>query len=106
MTITAKAVDQINKIKLENNMPILRLKVEGGGCYGIMYKMALDDHKGPEDILIAGSLNDFPVIAHQKMIPFLTDVTLDFDDGLNGAGFVFSNPNAKAACGCGASFKV
>ena len=27
-------------------------------------------------------------------------------DGLNGKGFVFENPNAKKACGCGTSFSI
>ncbi|MEC7885014.1 MAG: iron-sulfur cluster assembly accessory protein, partial [Chloroflexota bacterium] len=26
--------------------------------------------------------------------------------GQNGKGFVFENPNAKKACGCGTSFSV
>ena len=33
-------------------------------------------------------------------------VTLDFEDGLKGKGFVFKNPNATNTCGCGESFSV
>jgi iron-sulfur cluster assembly protein/iron-sulfur cluster insertion protein len=30
--------------------------------------------------------------------------SLDFNDGLQGAGFAISNPNASRSCGCGQSF--
>jgi iron-sulfur cluster assembly protein len=32
--------------------------------------------------------------------------TIDFVDGLQGAGFKVDNPNVIAACGCGSSFRV
>ena len=37
---------------------------------------------------------------------YLIGMTLDFDGGLHGQGFTFSNPNATKTCGCGASFAV
>ncbi|MDA8148273.1 MAG: iron-sulfur cluster insertion protein ErpA, partial [Actinomycetota bacterium] len=30
--------------------------------------------------------------------------TLDYNDGLQGAGFHVTNPNATRTCGCGSSF--
>ena len=30
--------------------------------------------------------------------------TLDYRDGLQGAGFHITNPNATRTCGCGSSF--
>jgi iron-sulfur cluster assembly protein/iron-sulfur cluster insertion protein len=30
--------------------------------------------------------------------------TLEFKDGLQGAGFSINNPNATRSCGCGQSF--
>ena len=36
----------------------------------------------------------------KKSFIFLAGTTLDYSDGLNGKGFVFSNPNAKKSCGC------
>ena len=36
---------------------------------------------------------------------FLRDATLDFQDGLTGAGFRIVNPNAARTCGCGTSFE-
>ena len=34
------------------------------------------------------------------------ELVKDYTTGLNGKGFVFTNPNAKATCGCGESFTV
>jgi len=34
----------------------------------------------------------------------LTGASLDFTDGLQGAGFHITNPNATRTCGCGNSF--
>ena len=33
-------------------------------------------------------------------------MTLDYEGGLNGQGFLFANPNATRTCGCGSSFAV
>ena len=34
----------------------------------------------------------------------LKGATLDYKDGLQGAGFAINNPNAQRSCGCGQSF--
>ena len=34
----------------------------------------------------------------------LGGASLDFNDGLQGAGFSINNPNATRSCGCGQSF--
>jgi iron-sulfur cluster assembly protein len=105
--LTEKAIAQIEKIKQEKQKPILRLKVESGGCAGIMYRMLLDEKIGEDDVIIHGAgYQGLVAITMKKMEPFFDEVTLDFEDGLEGRGFVFSNPNAKNACGCGASFRV
>ena len=39
--------------------------------------------------------------ASQEM---LGGATLDYKDGLQGAGFAINNPNAQRSCGCGQSF--
>jgi len=36
----------------------------------------------------------------------LNGTELDYQDGLQGKGFTFSNPNATRSCGCGESFSV
>jgi len=36
----------------------------------------------------------------------LRNATVDFTDGLTGAGFKITNPNAVRSCGCGSSFEM
>jgi iron-sulfur cluster assembly accessory protein len=37
---------------------------------------------------------------------YLGDVTIDYVETLEGAGFKFNNPNVKSTCGCGQSFSA
>ena len=46
------------------------------------------------------------VMVDKKSYIYLVGTELEFSDGLNGKGFVFTNPNAKKSCGCGTSFSV
>ncbi|NTU64531.1 MAG: iron-sulfur cluster assembly accessory protein, partial [Chloroflexi bacterium] len=39
-------------------------------------------------------------------LEYLYGATIDYVDGLMGAGFRIDNPNAVAACGCGSSFRT
>ena len=88
----------------EMKEPGLRIKVKGGGCSGLMYEMKFDDglHEGDELFEQDG----FRVYIDKKSLFFLNGSELDYKDGLTGAGFKFSNPNAKSSCGCGESFSV
>ena len=52
------------------------------------------------------SIEGLTVHVDPKSLFYLGGTTLDFSDGLNGRGFVFSNPNAVRTCGCGNSFGV
>ena len=82
----------------------LRVAVKGGGCSGLMYSLSIDENAAETDVVIANG--DVRVIVDRKSKLFLHGLTLDYTTGLNGKGFVFSNPNAKATCGCGESFTV
>ena len=37
---------------------------------------------------------------------YLKGMAVDFDDSLQGKGFIFINPNATNTCGCGESFSM
>ena len=81
----------------------LRLGVIGGGCSGLSYDMAFSEIR-PDDKVI--DFAGFKVLLDPKSTIYLQGVTLDFQDGLQGKGFVFGNPNASNTCGCGESFSV
>ena len=54
----------------------------------------------------AENTNLVKVVVNKKSYLYLVGTTLDFSGGLNGKGFVFSNPNAGRTCGCGESFSL
>lgn len=81
----------------------LRLSVVGGGCSGLSYEMDFSEQR-PSDTVI--EFDGFSVLLDPKSTIYLKGITLDFQDGLQGKGFVFSNPNATNTCGCGESFSV
>ena len=83
----------------------LRVKVTGGGCAGLEYKLDFEKNPPtPKDILIetAGAR----VLVDQKSALFVSGSTIDFVDAMIGGGFKLHNPNATATCSCGASFSV
>jgi iron-sulfur cluster assembly protein len=81
----------------------LRLGVIGGGCSGLSYEMHFDERRDTDQVL---EFDGFAVVLDPKSSIYLKGITLDFQDGLKGKGFVFSNPNASNTCGCGESFSV
>jgi iron-sulfur cluster assembly protein len=106
VNITENAVKQIDVIfGQENPGPDkgLRLAVIGGGCSGLQYKIEFSDKKEKDNVL---NIGEFRIFVDPKSSIYLKDVVLDFQDGLKGKGFVFSNPNASNTCGCGESFSV
>jgi iron-sulfur cluster assembly protein len=78
--------------------------VKGGGCSGLMYNLVIDETAAESDMIIQNG--DVRIVVDKKSKLFLHGLVLDYTTGLNGKGFVFSNPNAKATCGCGESFTV
>ena len=81
----------------------LRLGVMGGGCSGLSYEMEFDEGRANDNVL---EFDGFRVLLDPKSSIYLKGVTLDFQDGLKGKGFVFRNPNATNTCGCGESFSL
>jgi iron-sulfur cluster insertion protein len=82
----------------------LRLSVTGGGCSGFQYSLSFDSKQNETDTVV--TFDDLTVLVDELSLPYLAGVTLDFVEGLHGAGFKFDNPRASRTCGCGSSFTV
>lgn len=82
----------------------IRVGVQGGGCSGLMYQLTFDNEVNETDKEIED--NGIKVVVDKKSFLYLVGTTLDYSGGLNGKGFVFSNPNAERTCGCGESFSL
>jgi iron-sulfur cluster assembly protein/iron-sulfur cluster insertion protein len=80
----------------------LRVAVRAGGCSGYSYEMFFDSEIGTDDIV--GDQGGVKVVVDAESAELLKGSTLDYSDGLQGAGFHVSNPNATRTCGCGSSF--
>jgi len=81
----------------------LRIYVETGGCSGMSYAMEISAKK-PDD----GEFSAFGVklFVEDRGFVYLAGSVIDYKDGLTGAGFRITNPNAKHTCGCGKSFEA
>jgi len=80
----------------------LRVAVRPGGCSGFSYEMFFDSDVADDDVTVAfGAVR---VVVDPASASLLQGATLDFKDGLQGAGFSINNPNASRTCGCGNSF--
>ena len=108
INVTDRAVEAIRDCIAAENKTVdaayLRVAVKGGGCSGLMYNLTIDDQASDTDLVITSG--DVRIVVDKKSKLFLHGLTLDYTTGLNGKGFIFSNPNAKATCGCGESFTV
>lgn len=81
----------------------VRLAVVGGGCSGLQYELELDQRR-PTDTVV--ETEGVELLLDPKSAIYLKGTTLDYEDGLRGRGFSFSNPNATNTCGCGESFSA
>ena len=108
VSMTDKAVGEIKRIRESDagkEGSVLRVTVVGGGCSGLSYQLDFDlKPPGPEDKVF--EKNFIQVVIDPKSYLHVTGMELDFTDGLEGKGFVFTNPNATRTCGCGTSFSV
>ena len=104
ITITDIAANKVSElIKQEGDDSLaLRVAVRPGGCSGFSYEMFFDTDVAADDI--RSDEGGVPVVVDPSSAPLLKGATLDFKDGLQGAGFSINNPNATRSCGCGQSF--
>ncbi len=104
ITVTESASLKVKElIHSEGNDDLaLRVAVRPGGCSGFSYEMFFDTDIAPDDITAeAGGVR---VVIDPASAPYLKGASLDYKDGLQGAGFAINNPNATRTCGCGQSF--
>ncbi len=104
ITITDNAASKVGElIEAEGEEGLaLRVAVRPGGCSGFSYDMFFDADIADDDLISkAGAVS---VVVDPSSAKMLTGATLDYADGLQGAGFSIDNPNAKSSCGCGDSF--
>jgi iron-sulfur cluster assembly protein len=103
--VTGSASQKISKlIAREQKGEYLRIRITGGGCNGLSYKMKFVPAGKKGDILVESS--GVSVLVDSKTALYLRGTTLNYSDRMVAGGFKFENPNAKASCSCGESFNL
>ncbi|WP_419826766.1 HesB/IscA family protein [Sphingomonas sp.] len=82
----------------------VKLSTPRRGCSGLAYSVDYVAKSDPLDERIETPGGAFFVDAGSVL--YLIGSTMDWVEDDFTAGFVFQNPNAKGACGCGESFTV
>ncbi len=107
ITLTDKGAEKVREF-LEAQSAVadtagLRVGVRGGGCSGFQYALAFDEMREGDSVFEDQGIR---LLVDNQSLPYVKGSTIDFVDGLQGAGFKVDNPNVIAACGCGSSFRV
>ena len=106
--ISENAAKLIKKMVARNGLPAsggLRIGIKAGGCSGLSYTFAWEPAERQGDHVFEGP-DGARVFIDPKSFRFIDGTTLDYDTGLVSRGFLFDNPHAKSACGCGTSFSI
>ncbi|MBK7309646.1 MAG: iron-sulfur cluster assembly accessory protein [Sphingobacteriaceae bacterium] len=107
ITVSEEARQYALELIKNDNKPadsFIRVGVEGGGCSGLSYKLEFDNVLKEGDQIFEDK--GIKIAVDRKSFLYLVGTELQYSGGLNGKGFVFSNPNASRTCGCGESFSV
>ena len=82
----------------------VKLSTPRRGCSGLAYSVDYVSEEQGFDEKIATPGGVFYIDGASVL--YLIGSTMDWQEDDFAAGFVFANPNAKGACGCGESFTV
>ena len=104
ITITDNAAVKVKDLITQegDETLMLRVAVRPGGCSGFSYEMFFDSELETDDVTV--EQGGVKVVVDPSSAQLLEGASLDYKDGLQGAGFAINNPNAQRTCGCGQSF--
>ena len=107
ISFTTAAADKVKGLieKEKEGLPEggLRIYVQGGGCSGFRYGMALDEPTDDDEVF---EQNGIKLIVDAMSLRYLEGAEVDYKEDLMGGGFAVNNPNAVTTCGCGHSFQT
>ncbi|MDC1540473.1 iron-sulfur cluster assembly accessory protein [Flavobacteriaceae bacterium] len=103
-TAKTKVLQLMHEDGFDPTNDYVRVGVKSGGCSGLSYDLKFDKSQNESDKLFED--NGVKIVVDTKSFLYLIGTTLEYSGGLNGAGFVFNNPNANRTCGCGESFSL
>ena len=95
VTITDNALREIKKIRETKQIPEdygLRIGIKGGGCAGVSYLLGFDKPSNDDGTF---DLEGLPVHISKKHTMHVIGLTLDFYQGSDARGFMFSRPEGN-----------
>jgi len=104
--LTPTAIEMVRKMQVKEGLGAdhgMRIGVVGGGCSGFQYSLKFDTKQEGDRVTDLGGVL---VLVDEISLPYIAGTTLDYVEGLHGAGFRFDNPRASRTCGCGSSFSA
>jgi len=108
ISVTAEAAEQALSLLdgegLDTDVAGLRLYVQQGGCAGLSYGMRFEHEPEGDDAITKH--HGLRVFVDPSSLNYVEDSVLDYEGGLQGAGFHVENPNVVSECGCGESFRT
>ena len=104
LVVTSRAAKVMREQLARRGTPqaAIRLGIRGGGCTGYSYLFEFDDRepRASDHVLVKDGVR---VVVDPKSMLLLKGTEVDFETGMRGHGFKFTNPNTVGACGCGES---
>lgn len=95
VTLTPKAAEEVRKIMQTKNIPAdygLRVGVRGGGC-GVSLLIGFDKKKENDQ---SYTIEGIPVLVDKRHTMYVVGKEIDFYEGDEGRGFMFTDPKATA----------
>lgn len=106
LSITERAALEVQSLLNARGKESVGIKVgvRSGGCSGLSYFVEYADEVGQFDEVVKDQ--GVTILIDPKAIMYLIGSEMDFHEEEFKSGFIFTNPNEKARCGCGKSFNV
>ncbi len=108
VTLTEAGANAVRSLLEKRNLTpdeyALRVFIQGGGCSGFQYGMALEGQ--PRDTDFSFEYHGVRILVDEVSMDYLRGAVVDYVEDIMGSGFKIENPNAVAACGCGSSFRT
>ncbi len=99
-----EALALMDREGMDTDVGGLRLFVQQGGCAGLSYGMRFDHEPDDEDTVT--DHHGLRVFVDPASMNYIEGSRLEYEGGLQGAGFHVENPNVVSECGCGESFRT
>lgn len=106
LKLTPAAVAQVKTVIEQNGFEgyYLSIRVVPAGCSGMGYDLNLIKEAKAGDVTF--EQDGVKITTDAMSVQLLGGTVVDYVTSIQGAGFKFSNPNAKSTCGCGTSFSA